>query len=70
MDTLAADGLVRAERVSKDVEARNCPYKIPSKWAWVRLATVLPFRDPLVLAKECATLDYLSGGRLLPAQLI
>jgi probable F420-dependent oxidoreductase len=30
-------------------------------------AVVLPFRDPLVLAKECATLDYLSGGRLLPA---
>ena len=30
-------------------------------------ATVLPFRDPLVLAKECATLDFLSGGRLLPA---
>ncbi len=30
-------------------------------------AIVLPFRDPLVLAKECATLDYLSNGRLLPA---
>ncbi len=29
-------------------------------------AVVIPFRDPLVLAKECATLDYLSGGRLLP----
>ena len=29
-------------------------------------AIVLPYRDPLVLAKECATLDYLSGGRLLP----
>lgn len=29
-------------------------------------AVVLPFRDPLVLAKECATLDFLSGGRLLP----
>jgi alkanesulfonate monooxygenase SsuD/methylene tetrahydromethanopterin reductase-like flavin-dependent oxidoreductase (luciferase family) len=28
---------------------------------------VLPFRDPLVLAKECATLDFLSSGRLLPA---
>ena len=29
--------------------------------------TVVPFRDPLVLAKECATIDFLSGGRLLPA---
>ncbi len=29
--------------------------------------TVVTFRDPLVLAKECATIDYLSGGRLLPA---
>lgn len=25
------------------------------------------FRDPLVLAKECATIDFLSQGRLLPA---
>ena len=29
-------------------------------------AVVVPFRDPLVLARECATIDYLSGGRLLP----
>lgn len=29
-------------------------------------AIVVPLRDPLVLAKECASLDYLSGGRLLP----
>jgi probable F420-dependent oxidoreductase len=29
-------------------------------------AIVVSLRDPLVLAKECATLDYLSGGRLLP----
>src|SRR6185312_13254346 len=29
-------------------------------------AIVAPMRDPLVLAKECATLDFLSGGRLLP----
>lgn len=29
-------------------------------------AVVLPFRDPFVLARECASLDYLSGGRLLP----
>ena len=29
--------------------------------------TVVTLRDPLVLAKECATIDFLSGGRLLPA---
>jgi probable F420-dependent oxidoreductase len=28
---------------------------------------VISFRDPLVLAKQCATIDWLSGGRLLPA---
>jgi probable F420-dependent oxidoreductase len=28
---------------------------------------VVSFRDPLVLAKECATIDFLSDGRLLPA---
>src|SRR5690606_4380210 len=30
-------------------------------------AIVVPLRDPLVLAKECATVDFLSNGRLLPA---
>jgi probable F420-dependent oxidoreductase len=28
---------------------------------------VLPVRDPVVLAKEIATIDYLSDGRMLPA---
>ena len=28
---------------------------------------VLPLRDPVVLAAECATIDFLSDGRLLPA---
>lgn len=27
---------------------------------------VVPFRDPLVLARQCATIDVLSGGRLRP----
>ena len=29
-------------------------------------AVVLPFRDPLTFARECATLDHLSDGRFLP----
>jgi probable F420-dependent oxidoreductase len=29
-------------------------------------AVVVSHRDPLVLAVECATIDFLSGGRLLP----
>jgi probable F420-dependent oxidoreductase len=28
---------------------------------------VLPTRDPVLLAKQCATIDYLSAGRFLPA---
>jgi probable F420-dependent oxidoreductase len=28
---------------------------------------VLPVRDPLILAKELATIDFLSNGRMLPA---
>jgi probable F420-dependent oxidoreductase len=29
-------------------------------------AVVVPFRDPLLLAKQCATIDFVSNGRLLP----
>lgn len=30
-------------------------------------AVVLPFRDPITFARQCASLDHLSEGRLLPA---
>ena len=33
-------------------------------------AVVLPFRDPVSFARQCATLDYLSEGRFLPAVAI
>lgn len=29
-------------------------------------AIVLPFHDPVTFARQCASLDFLSGGRLLP----
>jgi len=31
---------------------------------------VLPFRDPITFARQCASLDHLSEGRLLPAVAI
>ena len=30
-------------------------------------AVVLPFREPITFARQCATLDFLSDGRFLPA---
>lgn len=30
-------------------------------------AVVLPFREPITFARQCASLDYLSDGRFLPA---
>ena len=33
-------------------------------------AIVLPFRDPITFARQCATLDHLSEGRFLPAVAI
>lgn len=33
-------------------------------------AVVLPFRDPITFARQCATLDYMSEGRFLPTVAI
>ena len=33
-------------------------------------AVVLPFRDPITFARQCATLDFLSDGRFLPTVAI
>ncbi len=33
-------------------------------------AVVLPFRDPITFARQCATLDYMSEGRFLPVVAI
>ena len=33
-------------------------------------AIVLPFRDPITFARQCATLDHLSDGRFLPTVAI
>jgi probable F420-dependent oxidoreductase len=33
-------------------------------------AIVLPFRDPITFARQCATLDHMSEGRFLPAVAI
>ena len=54
---------------------QTSPYADPLIWmAWVASATtrlrfmtgviILPLRNPLVLAKQVATLDYMSGGRI------
>jgi len=61
-----SDRLVSAE---PHLEAMSVMAALAGATARVKFgmnAVVLPTRDPLVLAKQCATVDYLSGGRLLP----
>ena len=67
---------VPVQRRRKDARAGGLPIPDPLIWlAYVaaateriRLATgilILPQRNPVVLAKELATLDHLSGGRII-----
>lgn len=71
LERLRFDSLWLSERVTGD-----CPDPIVGLSVAAGLTTriklgfsvlVVPGRNPMVLAKELATLDRLSGGRLLPA---
>ena len=71
LESLAFDSLWLSEKITDD-----CPDPIvalafaAARTRKLKLGTsvlVLPGRNPMLLAKELATLDRLSGGRLLPA---
>lgn len=61
-----SDRLVSAEPYLEAMSAMAALAGATSRVKFGMNAVVLPTRDPLVLAKQCATIDYLSGGRLLP----
>lgn len=66
------DGIWHCDRlVSRDpyMEPLTFLAAVAGRTERIRIGTdvvVVPFRDPLVLAKQCATLDVLSGGRFCP----
>ena len=71
-DELGIDSLWQTDRlVSTDaqLEALSAMAALAGATERIRFgmnAVVVSTRDPLVLAKQCATIDWLSGGRLLP----
>jgi probable F420-dependent oxidoreductase len=60
------DRLVSAEPFLEAMSAMAALAGATERLRFGMNAVVASFRDPLVLAKQCATIDYLSGGRLLP----
>lgn len=71
MERLRFDSLWLSERISGDAPDPlvACAYAAgrTTRMKFGFSVMVLPGRNPVVLAKELATLDQLSGGRLLPA---
>lgn len=71
MERLQFDSLWLSERIGGDAPDPlvACAYAAgrTKKMKFGFSVMVLPGRNPVVLAKELATLDQLSGGRLLPA---
>lgn len=61
------DRLVSKEPILESISTMAALAGATDRLKFGMSVTVAPFRDPLVLAKQCATIDYLSGGRLLPA---
>lgn len=62
-----SDRLVSRQPQLESITAMAALAGATSRLKFGMSVTVVSYRDPLVLAKECATIDYLSGGRLLPA---
>ncbi len=60
------DRLISGEPYLEAISAMAALAGATSRMKFGMNAVVVPFRDPLVLAKQCATIDFLSGGRLLP----
>jgi len=61
------DRLVSKEPFLESISAMAAVAGATERLKFGMNVTVVTFRDPLVLAKQCATIDFLSGGRLLPA---
>ncbi len=61
-----SDRLVSTDNYLESISALATLAGCTEKIKFGMNAIVIPLRDPLVLAKECATVDYLSNGRLLP----
>ena len=61
-----SDRLVGGDRQLEAMAAMASLAGATSRIKFGMNAVVVSHRDPLVLAKECATIDFLSGGRLLP----
>jgi alkanesulfonate monooxygenase SsuD/methylene tetrahydromethanopterin reductase-like flavin-dependent oxidoreductase (luciferase family) len=71
-ERLGIDSLWQTDRLQGDVpqlEALATMAALAGATSRIKFgmnAVVASLRDPLVLAKQCATIDFLSGGRLLP----
>ena len=61
-----SDRLIGADPQLEPIAAMAALAGATSRIKFGMNAVVVSHRDPLVLAKECATIDFLSGGRLLP----